>query len=386
MKVPETHHYALKTDRLFVPDEMRGTSWVEVEEGRIKHILPQQPEGVEVIDVTGSIVAPGYVDVHTHGYGGHEIMEGTSEALEALQRGFAAHGVTSFLPSTMCKPVPVLQKILKDVSLESACVGARPLGWHLEGPFLSEKQPGIFHEGDFEKPTVEKAKALLDAGPVKLIAVAPEVPGILPVIEYLAGHGAHVSLGHSDCTFEEAAAAVAAGATSINHLFNAMSPLRHREPGLVGVAFLYDVYCQFICDGVHSVAPTVAIVARYLGGHLALISDSMKIAGTKQRGTLVLDGDEVNVDETSIRIAHGPVAGRLAGSLLTMDRAVRNIVHMGGLDLASAFRAASQNPARSIGVEDRGALRPGGIADIVVLTQDLQVATTICEGVVAYNA
>jgi len=386
MKAPASAHYALKTDRLFTPDELRGTFWVEIESGRVRHILSEQPSGLEIIDAVGFIVAPGYVDVHTHGYGGHEIMEGTQAALNAMERGFATHGVTSFLPSTMCKPVPVLQKILQQVSLDTDCVGARPLGWHLEGPFLSEKQPGIFHHGDFETPTREKAEALLDAGPVKLIAVAPEVPGALSVIEYLAGRGVHVSLGHSDCTFDEAAAGIAAGATSINHLFNAMRPLHHREPGLVGAAFLYDVYSQFICDGVHSIAPTIALVGRCLRERLTLISDSMKIAGSDARGKMILDGDEVIVDETSIRIANGPVAGRLAGSLLTMDRAVRNITSMGGLDLASAFRCACLNPARSIGIDDRGIIRPGSAADIVVLTPDLRVASTICEGRAAYTA
>jgi N-acetylglucosamine-6-phosphate deacetylase len=386
MRAPTSAHYVLKTDHLFTPDEQQSTFWVEVETGRFKRILKEEPSGVEIVDAMGLVVAPGYIDVHTHGYGGHEIMEGTQEALDTMKTGLAAHGVTSFLPSTMCKPVPVLQEIMQRVPLDSGSEGARPLGWDLEGPFLSEKQPGIFHHGDFEAPTCEKARALLDVAPVKLIAIAPEVPGALPVIEYLVSRGVHVSLGHSDCTFDEAAAGIAAGATSINHLFNAMRPLHHREPGLVGAAFLYDVYLQFICDGVHSAVPTVALVSRYLKGRLTLISDSMLMAGVGKTGKMLLDGDEVIVDETSIRIANGPLAGRLAGSLLTMDQAVRNAVVMGGLDIASAFRCASTNPARSIGVDDRGVIRPGAIADIVVLTPDLHVAATICEGRAAYIA
>jgi len=235
---------------------------------------------------------------------------------------------------------------------------------------------------DFEIPTIANAKALVDSGPVTLMAVAPECEGAIPVIEYLVSRGVHVSIGHTDTDFEHAVAGIAAGATSMNHLFNVMRPLLHREPGPVGAAFLYDVYLQFIADGVHTHPATIALVSRYLKDRLVLVSDSVLAVGLGIQGEFNFDGRKVTVDETSVRLP----GGRLAGSILTLDRAVRNVVNIGGLDLASAFRAAGQNPARSIGVTDRGIIRPGAVADIVILTPDLHVSSTICEGSVVYSA
>jgi N-acetylglucosamine-6-phosphate deacetylase len=279
--------------------------------------------------------------------------------------------------------IATLQHVMATLSSKLATVvGARPLAWHLEGPFLNKKMPGAMNPEDFEIPTIANATALVDSGPVTLMAVAPEVEGAIPVIEYLVSRGVHVSIGHTDTDFEHAVAGIAAGATSMNHLFNVMRPLLHREPGPVGAAFLYDVYLQLIADGVHTHPATIALVSQHLKDRLVLISDSVLPAGLGVQGEFIFDGRKVTVDETSVRLS----GGRLAGSILTLDRAVRNVVNIGGLDLASAFRAAGLNPARSIGVTDRGLIRPGAIADIVILTPDLHVSSTICEGGVVYNA
>ena len=383
MSMLTSSHYVIKTDRLFTPDELRGTFWVEIEAGRIRHILTEQPSGIEVLDTTGFLVAPGFIDVHIHGYGGHDIMEASSEALECMAKGLPHAGVTSFLPTTVGTRIAILQHVMAALSPKLATVeGARPLAWHLEGPFLNQKMPGAMNPENFEIPTIANAKALVDSGPVTLMAVAPEREGAIPVIEYLVSRGVHVSIGHTDTDFEHAVAGIAAGATSMNHLFNVMRPLLHREPGPVGAAFLYDVYLQFIADGVHTHPATIALVSRYLKDRLVLISDSVLAVGLGIQGEFDFDGQKVTVDETSVRLA----GGRLAGSILTLDRAVRNVVSIGGLDLASAFRAAGQNPARSIGVTDRGIIRPGAVADIVILTPDLHVSSTICEGSVVYSA
>ncbi len=383
MSMPTSSHYAIKTDRLFTPDELRGTYWVEVDTGRIKHTLVEQPSGVEVLDATGFLVAPGFIDIHIHGYGGHDIMEASSEALECMAAGLPRAGVTSFLPTTVGARITTLQHVMTSLSSKLATVeGARPLAWHLEGPFLSEKMHGAMNPEDFEIPTIANAEALVDSGPVTLMAVAPEREGAIPVIEYLVSRGVHVSIGHTDTDFEHAVAGIAAGATSMNHLFDVMRPLHHREPGPVGAAFLYDVYLQFIADGVHTHPATIALVSRYLKDRLVLISDSVLAAGFGIRGEFDFDGQKVTVDGTSVWLPDG----RLAGSILTLDKAVRNVVDIGGLDLASAFRTAGQNPARSIGVTDRGIIRPGAIADIVILSPDLHVSSTICEGRVVYSA
>ncbi len=383
MNTPISLHYVIKANRLFTPDELRGTFWVEIEAGRIKYILTEQPSGVEVLDATGLVVAPGFIDVHIHGYGGHDIMEASDEALKSMTIGLPHAGVTSFLPTTVGARIATLQHVMTTLTPELSTVeGARPLGWHLEGPFLNENMPGAMNPKDFEIPTVANAKALVDSGPVMLMAIAPEREGAIPVIEYLVSRGVHVSIGHTDTDFEHAVVGIAAGATSINHLFNVMRPLLHREPGPVGAAFLYDVYLQFIADGVHTHPATIALVCRYLKDRLVLISDSVLAAGLGVKGEFIFDGQKVTVDETSVRLE----GGRLAGSILTLDRAVRNVVNIGGLDLASAFRAAGRNPARSIGVTDRGIIRPGAVADIVILTSDLHVSSTICEGSVVYSA
>lgn len=382
MNMPVSSHYVIKTDRLFTPDELRGTFWVEIDAGRITHILMEQPSGIDVLDATGFLVAPGFIDVHIHGYGGHNIMEASSEALECMAAGLPHAGVTSFLPTTTGAHIATLQHVMATLSSKLATIeGARPLAWHLEGPFLNKKTPGAMDPEGFEIPTIANAEALLDSGSITLMAVAPELDGAIPVIEYLVSRGVHVSIGHTDTDFEHAVAGIAAGATSMNHLFNVMRPLLHREPGPVGAAFLYDVYLQFIADGVHTHPATIALVSRYLKDRLVLISDSV-LAGLGVQGEFMFDGRKVTMDETSVRLP----GGRLAGSILTLDRAVRNVVNIGGLDLASAFRAAGQNPARSIGVTDRGIIQPRAVADIVILTPDLHVSSTICEGSVVYSA
>jgi N-acetylglucosamine-6-phosphate deacetylase len=383
MNIPVSSHYVIKTDRLFTPDELRGTFWVEIDAGRINHILTEQPSGIEVLDATGFLVAPGFIDVHIHGYDKHDIMEASSEALECMATGLPHDGVTSFLPTTMGSPSATLQRIMATLSPKLATVeGARPLGWHLEGPFLN--MPGAMNPEGFEIPTITGAKALVDSGPVMLMAVAPEREGAIPVIEYLVSRGVHVSIGHTDADFEHAAAGIAAGASSVTHLFSVMRPFHHREPGPVGAAFLYDVYLQFIADGVHTHPATVALVCRYLKDRLVLVSDhSVLSTGLGVEGKFMrTDEGKVTVDGGAVRFA----SGRLGGSVLTLDLAVRNVVNIGGLDLASAFRAAGQNPARSIGVTDRGIIRPGAVADIVILTPDLHVSSTICEGSVVYGA
>ncbi len=383
MTTPTSSHYVIKTSRLFTPDELRGTFWVEIEARRIKHILTEEPSGIEVFDATGLIVAPGFIDIHIHGYGGHDIMEASDEALTSMSTGLPHAGVTSFLPTTVGARIVTLQHVMTTLTPELSTVeGARPLGWHLEGPFLNQKMPGAMNPSDFETPTVANARALVDSGPVMLMAVAPEVDGAIPVIEYLVSQGVRVSIGHTDTDFEHAVMGIAAGATSMNHLFNVMRPLLHREPGPVAAAFLYDVYVQFIADGVHTHPATIALASRYLKDRLLLISDSVLAAGLGVKGDFMFDGRKVTVDDTSVRLE----GGRLAGSILTLDRAVRNVVSIGGLDLASAFRAAGRNPARSIGVTDRGIIQPGAVADIVILTPDLHVSSTICEGTMVCNA
>ena len=383
MIAPSSNHYVIKTDRLYTPDEVAGTWWVEIDGHRIVHVTAGQPAALETLDATGLLVVPGFMDVHIHGFGGHDIMEGSLEALEAMAGGLPRFGVTSFLPTTVGAKLGVLQQVMKALTPElPRGSGARPLGWHLEGPFLSPKMPGAMNPEDFEEPTDANVTALLDSGPLLLMAVAPERDGAIAAIEHLVSRGVHVSIGHTDADFEQAVAGIAAGATSLNHLFNVMRPMLHREPGPVAAGFLYDVYLQFIADGVHTHPATIALISRYLKDRMVLISDAVLAAGLDVRGAFVFDGKEVTVDETSVRLP----GGRLAGSILTLDRAVRNVVSIGGVDHASAFRAAGLNPARSIGVVDRGFIKPGAIADIALLTPDLHVAGTICEGRMAYSA
>jgi N-acetylglucosamine-6-phosphate deacetylase len=382
LNINNFRRYLIKTDNLYTPEKIEGNVYVEVKDAKIKHLAFDKPdENIEVLDLTGYIVSPGFIDVHIHGYGGHDTMEGTKEAISSIAKGLATRGVTSFLPTTVAAPVTEIEKVISISPQLDSIEGAKPLGFHLEGPFLSKQEPGAMDPKLFEEASVEKASTLLDSGKIIMITIAPEVANNLEVIEFLVSNGVNVSLGHTATDYETAVKAFVKGATSITHFFNAIKPFQHRAPGLVGAGMLYPFYLQFIADGVHTHKATIQIMSKLFKERLVLITDAIMAAGLDKPGKYTLGGFTIVVDEISARLENGT----LAGSILTMDRGVRNLIEFGNLNLSEALRCASTNPAKSIGVKDRGLIKKDNFADFVVLDKNtLQVVATIREGKVIY--
>jgi N-acetylglucosamine-6-phosphate deacetylase len=382
LNINNFRRYLIKTDNLYTPEKIEGNVYVEVKDAKIKHLAFDKPdENIEMLDLTGYIVSPGFIDVHIHGYGGHDTMEGTKEAISSIAKGLATRGVTSFLPTTVAAPVTEIEKVISISPQLDSIEGAKPLGFHLEGPFLSKQEPGAMDPKLFEEASIEKASTLLDSGKIIMITIAPEVANNLEVIEFLVSNGVNVSLGHTATDYETAVKAFVKGATSITHFFNAIKPFQHRAPGLVGAGMLYPFYLQFIADGVHTHKATIQIMSKLFKERLVLITDAIMAAGLDKPGKYTLGGFTIVVDEISARLENGT----LAGSILTMDRGVRNLIEFGNLNLSEALRCASTNPAKSIGVKDRGLIKKDNFADFVVLDKNtLQVVATIREGKVIY--
>lgn len=323
-------------------------------------------EGVadEVLDVSGCVVAPGLVDLHVHAAGGFP-AQGPAADLPAMARALAAGGVTSFLATAVSAPLAELTDLVRSTP---PTVGARCLGVHLEGPWLSPAAAGAQPRQHLRPVSVADALALVDAGPVWLVTVAPDIPGAVELVRALVARGVRVSLGHSTASYDEALQAVAAGASGVTHCFNAMSQLSSREPGLVGAAMTHpDLLVEVIADGVHVHPASVRALYDAKGAAgVALVSDG--VDGCAGSDVLQRDGDVLRLPD-----------GTLAGSALPLSAAVRNVVSW-GIPLEAALAMASTTPGRALGLDNT--LMPGNRADLVVLDEHLQVRHVLVGGVV----
>lgn len=349
---------------------------IYIDDGRI--VAVDLDEGVA--DGGGPLISPGFVDVHVHGWGGHDAMGG-AEALAGMARALARRGVTSFLPTAVSAPLDVLAGFattVRDWSTSAAPDGAAPLGLNLEGPFLAPARKGAHDATALIEPAAIDDAAivpLLDG--LRLITIAPELPGALALIARLRAAGVAVSLGHSAATLDEAQAGYRAGATGTTHLFNAMSGIDHRAPGLAAAALLEDdAYVELIADG-HHVHPALwALIRRAKGPErLVLVSDAIALAGMGD-GRGRLGGLEVEVADGRVTLAGTTT---LAGSVIALDDAVRQLVAT-GVPLPEAVVAASANPLALIGQTDRGWIAIGQRADLVELDADLAVRGVWLQG------
>lgn len=321
----------------------------------------------------GPILAPGFIDVHVHGWGGHDAM-GVGGALDGMARGLLRHGVTSFLPTAIASPMDALAAFGARVRAwmpTAPADGAEPLGFNLEGPLLAPARKGAHDPAFLRTPdslTDAELAAVVDG--LRIITIAPELPGALPLIARLAALGVHASLGHSAATLEEARAGYAAGATTTTHLFNAMSGVDHRTPGLAVAALTTDdAWLELIADGIHVDRSLWPIVVRTKpADRLLLVSDALPVAGMGD-GRAMLGTLEVEVKDGRCTLV---VGGNLAGSVVGLDSAVRNVA-ADGIPLERAVAAASTNPAALLGARDRGAIEAGRRADLVELTDELRV-------------
>ena len=340
----------------------------------------------KVINAEGLTVAPGLIDIHVHGGVGHDTMDATSEAIGAMARFFACHGVTSFLPTTMTAGREETLAAIENVArcMEKGGDGAEILGVHLEGPYLSQEKKGAQPPSYIRPADPEEYRAFFQAGPVRLITVAPEIQRNRELILFAVEHGAAVAVGHSAATYEEVLEAVSLGLSQATHTFNGMGGLHHRRPGTVGaVLSCDDIYAQVIVDFLHIHPAVVKLLVRAKGPErTVLITDAIRAAGMPD-GTYDLGGQEVTVKGGEARLS----TGTLAGSTLTMDRAVRNVMEAAELSLPETLRMATVTPADSIGIADRkGSLERGKDADIILLDEELQVVLTMVGGEVVYRA
>lgn len=340
----------------------------------------QLPADTEIIDAQGAYVAPGFLNIHIHGCGGSDAMDGTREALDTMSRLLASTGVTGFLPTTMTCSEEAIGRALSAIrDAQGHEPGAEILGANLEGPFISEKHKGAQKACHIQKAHWESIEPYADI--LKILTLAPETLTDMEFIPRCCSHKIIVSLGHSDATFGEAVRAISAGASHITHLYNAMSPLHHRRPGLVGAALTQPVTCELIADGIHihPAALSLAVHAKGLD-KIVLITDSMR-ACLLGEGESELGGQKVFVRDGRATLADGT----LAGSILTMEKAVQNIWKFAHLTLPQAVQLATANPARELGFSDRGTLETGQRADLAIFDDDFNILQTYKKGTCIFH-
>jgi N-acetylglucosamine-6-phosphate deacetylase len=365
--------------RIATPDGVLDQGWLAVEHGRISALGSGRPpdavvadpgvdDPVEVIEADRAWLLPGFVDVHVHGALGHETMDASVDGLAAMAAFYASHGVTSFLATTWTGTTDGTLAALDTVARaidELEPGGARLVGAHMEGPYLNPRRCGAQEASAIRPADRREAGRFLDTGVVRLMTIAPEVPGNLELIDHLVDRGVVVSAGHTDATFDQMREAVAAGVRHVTHTFNAMRPLHHRDPGVVGAAMAIDALTvELIADDVH-VHPAAmrALYAARGTGAVVLVTDAIRATG--------MPPGEYAIGERTVSLADGAVRlpdGALAGSVLTLDVGLRNLQRATGASLGALWPTASHNAARVVGVDDqRGAIAVGLDADLVLV-------------------
>jgi N-acetylglucosamine-6-phosphate deacetylase len=349
---------------------------VEIEDGRIASITSraarEAPGTARVLDFHGATLAPAFFDVHIHGAKGHDVMEATSEALDAMGGFLAQHGTASYLATTVTAPLDETMRSLSGLAkllTQPPVAGqARPIGIHLEGPFLSHTRRGVQPPEHLLAPNIATFDRFYEAaeGCIRLMTIAPELPGAVELAAHAISRGVRISMGHSDATAAETRAVIAAGAVSATHTFNAMRPLDHREPGILGTVLTCDVlFAEMICDGIHSAPEMAKLWWRAKGPERAiLVTDAMSATGMP-------DG-EYQLGGFAVQVANGRAMARgvLAGSVLTLDRALTNFMAFTGAPLEQALRLATVNPAAMTGLgKQAGSIAVGMPASLVAVDE-----------------
>jgi len=342
--------------------------------------LPLGESDMEIIDAEGAYVSAGFIDLHIHGSGGADVMDATPEALEQLSTTLLRTGTTGFLATTMTMSEREIIAALENVQKYGGFVrGAEILGVHLEGPFINPDKHGAQDKHYIQKPDMEMIEAYMPI--IKMITLAPEVEGAKQFIEYLQRAYPEVilSIGHSDASFEQAQQSFTWGISHATHLFNAMNPLHHRAPGIVGAVFESDISCDIIADLVHTHPAMLQLAYRMKKERLILITDAMR-AGCMRCGSYDLGGRKVVVKEGRAELGDGT----LAGSVLKMNEALANMVEHTAMTRIEAVDAVTRLPAQMLGIK-KGELRQGYDADIVIFDEDFGIITTIVGGTIKYK-
>lgn len=357
-----------------------------IENGIIKEINPSETNDSNSIDCNGLYVSPGFVDVHIHGAGGHDTMDGTFEAINEISKTICKYGTTSFTPTTMTMSANDILKSMtsiKKAKLEGTD-GAIVLGAHLEGPFISPSAIGAQNPNFLIAPSFENFKSMTgDAiDSVVSITMAPEVSGAKELASQLTDMGIRCSIGHTKATYEEAIEGIKCGFCHSTHLFNAMTGFTHREPGVVGATFESDITTETISDGIHISYPSLRIAYKQKGtDKTLLVTDAMCACGMPD-GTYALGGQPVIVKNGAARLENGA----LAGSVLTLNKAVKNILDNSEYKLYEIIKMASYNGAKFCKVDDKkGQIKENFDADLVIFDENIDVKMTIVGGKIVYN-
>lgn len=369
----------LTAARVVTPARVLAPGWLLLDGDRIVGVGDGAPPRTPDVDLGDATVVPGFVDLHVHGGGGASFDSGTSDAADVVATTHLAHGTTSMAASLVTDTRERMVGAIRELAL--LVQDGRLAGVHLEGPWLSPQRSGAHQPGSLSSPDPASVDALLDAGDgaVRMVTLAPELPGGIDAVRRLVDAGVLAAIGHTDATYDEARAALDAGAGLGTHLFNAMRPLHHRDPGPVGALLDSPVDVELVADGVHLHPAVLRTVFAAKPGRCILVTDAMAAAGAPD-GDYALGQLAVEVRDGVARLASADGDGAIAGSTLTMDAAVRFAVRTAGLPLLDVVHAASTAPARAWGLADVGALEPGRRADLVVLDDGLGVVRVMRAG------
>lgn len=375
--------------RLFTPTEVIADPIVVVEDGQIAAVnsraLMPVPAGGRHLDFPDLIIAPGYIDIHVHGGAGHDVMQDDPSGRVAFEKAMARHGVTSYVATTVTASLDrilgALDRLGNVISAEDEehrHIGARPLAIHLEGPFISPAKCGVHPTEYLIAPTPELFEKVWEAsgGTLKIMTIAPELPGAPEVIREARKRRVYTCIGHSNATFTEAVRGIDSGAVSATHTFNAMRALDHREPGILGAVLTNDrLMADIIVDGIHVAPAMVKLFLKAKGLENAiLVTDAISATGMPD-GTYQLGPFQVQVQGDRCEYQ-----GKLAGSVLTLDRAVRNVITFADWSLQQSVILATRNPARMIRTDSKGKIAAGNDADLILLSHDGEVMNTMVGG------
>lgn len=382
---------------IYTPDGIFEGASLLVRDGLIESVIPAalagsaDADGAEIIDVGGAILVPGFVDVHVHGGGGFDVMSSRpgKPMLDGMSLFHAKHGTTSFLATTLTASKEDIDAALQSLAkeLEEGTSGADAVGIHLEGPFINPVRCGAQNPAHIREASVDEMKKYMDYSghSIRLMTIAPEFAGNLETIAYATQNGVTASIGHSDGKIADVREAVAKGASHVTHMFNGMSPMHHREPGVAGSALIIDdLAVELIVDGIHMTPDIVSLIYKTKpADKIVLITDAIEATGC-QDGDYFLGELPIIVKDNKATLRDG---GSLAGSTLTMDRAMRNTIAFTGLSLEDVLPGLTINPARQVGIDDRkGSIEAGKDADLLILDADLNVKATYVRGRNVYQA
>ena len=371
--------------KIVTPLEIIEEGQIEIQESKIRYVGQSRASKDEITDYGGSLIVPGFLDIHVHGLAGYDAMDKDLDSIKQISKHLAQKGVTGFLATTQTAPYEEIIASLKRIKQAKQNVpGAKVLGYHLEGPYISHNRIGAQQEY-IRKPLIDELEALLDASDrnLRVVTLAPEVENGIDAVRFLREKRVVVSAGHTNASYTEALTAFGAGVSLLGHLWNGMRGLHHREPGIVGAALeTRDVMVELIADCYHVHPAILGLTVRLKGVEsVVLVSDSIKPAGLPD-GVYVIDGRTFHIEDGLIRLESGVIAGSSIG----LNQAVQNMVEKAGVTLPDAIRMATDNPARLLGLTSKGRLENGYDADITVIDEGFNVLETIVEGKTVFRA